>query len=264
MAGVVKNKYQSDTRKLQKSFTRPLAIISDALPEEYDRHVLLRIFKEAFPLQWDSLNKRYEQYKSKDNFLVKIGKKKRYYHDRPDVFIFKLPKVKYILSDSQRSKHKKEFNEKNAHSVYESLLNKAKTKNSIHEDKMLSVNRDLQMVDPLYFDVFIASYHKRGITTQEKIEIFQEMKKYNNKKVVVFFQKLNDSENNDQIRKMAFEHLQKLGAFVRLRKKFKGKVKSYNSEEDEFNVSPEDFLNRIEFNTIQNKNHFMLLYRIAI
>jgi hypothetical protein len=121
---------------------------------------------------------------------------------------------------------------------------------------MLSVNKDLQMVEPLYIDAFIASYHKKGITIQGKIEIFHELKKYNSKKVVEFLQKLNDSERNDQIRRMAFEHLQKLGAPVRLRKKFKGKVKSYNTETDQFNVSPEDLYQRLESNTVQNKKSF--------
>jgi hypothetical protein len=126
MAGVVKKKYQSETRRLQKSFTRPLNLISDALPIEYDKYLLLKLFKELFPLIWNNLNQRYEQYESKDKFLTKVGKKKRYYHDRPDVFFFKLLKVKHMVSDGQRAKHKKEFDVKKAQLAYEALLNKAK------------------------------------------------------------------------------------------------------------------------------------------
>ncbi|MEZ9069658.1 toll/interleukin-1 receptor domain-containing protein [Vibrio atlanticus] len=256
MAGIVKRKYESETRKLQKSFTRPLNLISKALPAEYDKYLLLKLFKELFPLMWDSLNKRYEQYESKDKFLAKVGKKKRYYHDKPDVFFFKLLKIKHMISQGQRAAHKKKFNENNAQLAYQLLLNKANNKVKSHENKIASINRDLQIVDPLYIDAFLSAYHKRGITIQGKVEIFNELKKYNTPKVIEFFQKLNDSERNNQVRRMAFEHLQKLGASVKLRKIFKGKVKSYNTETDQFIVSPEDLYQRLESNTIQNKKKF--------
>lgn len=257
MAGIVKKKYQSETIRLKKSFTRPLKLISEALPFEYDKYVLLKFFKELFPLMWNDLNKRYEQYESKDSFLTKVGKRKRYYHDRPDVFLFNLPKVKHMVSDGQRVKHKKEFNEESAQLSYEALSRKAEDRMAIHESKISSANKDLQMIEPLYIDVFISAYHKKGITIQGKIEIFHEMKKYNVKKVIEFFQKLNDSEQNDQIRRMAFEHLQKLESPVRLRKKFKGKTKLYNTETDSFNVSPEDLYLRLKSNnTFQSKKAF--------
>lgn len=256
MAGVVKRKYESETRKLQKSFTRPLSLISKALPAEYDKYLLLEIFKELYPIMWDKLNNRYKQYESKDKFLAKCGKKKRYYHDKPDVFFFKLLKVKHMVSDGQRSKHKQEFNEKNTQLAYQSLLNKANNKKKTHENKMLSINKDLQIVEPLYIDAFISAYHKKGINLQGKVEIFNELKKYNTSKVIDFFQRLNDSERNNQIRRMAFDHLQKLGASVRLRKKFKGNAKSYHTEKESFNVSPEDLYQKLESNTIQNKKRF--------
>lgn len=254
--GVVKRKYESETMKLKKSFTRPLNLISEALPAEYDKHLLLELFKKLFPLIWDRLNKRYEQYEGKDKFLTKVGKKKRYYHDKPDVFFFKLLKVKHMVSDGQRVKHKNTFDENSAQLAYQSLINKANHKINTHKNKMISLNNDLQTVDPLYIDAFISAYHKKGITIQGKVEIFSELKKYNTPKVITFFQKLNDSERNNQIRRMAFEHLQKLGASVRLRKNFKGKVKSYNTETDRFDVSPEDLYHRLESNTIQNRKIF--------
>lgn len=256
MVGVVKRKYDSETRRLQKSFTRPLNLISETLPAEYNKYLLLGLFKKLFPLMWNSLNKRYEQYQSKDDFLTKVGKKKRYHHDKPDVFFFKLLKVKHMVSNGQRVKHKNTFDEKRAQLAYQSLLNKANNKVNSHENKMIFINNDLQTVEPLYIDAFISAYHKKGITIQGKVEIFSELKKYNTPKVIEFFQKLNDSERNNQIRRMAFEHLQKLGASVRLRKNFKGKVKSYNTETDRFIVSPEDLYQRLESNTIQNRKTF--------
>ena len=73
-----------------------------------------------------------------------------------------------MVSPDQRAKHKKTFNEKNAQLAYQSLLNKANNKVKAHEDKMLSINKDLQTVEPLYIDAFLSAYHKKGITIQER------------------------------------------------------------------------------------------------
>jgi len=39
---------------------------------------------------------------------------------------------------------------------------------------------------------------------------------------------------------MAFKYLQRTGHYVKLRKKFKGKQKSYTIETDDFFMKPED------------------------
>lgn len=75
-----------------------------------------------------------------------------------------------------------------------------------------------------YIDIFIKIYHRS--THLEKILIFNYfLKSFNSNKTITFFYKLNDSEHNNQIRMMAFQHLQNLGKYVKLRKKFKGKKK---------------------------------------
>lgn len=256
MAGMVKRKYTSETRLYQKGFTRLLKSISEALPTEYDRHILLEMFKELFPLEWDNLKQRYELYESKDQFLISMGKKKRYYHDQPEVFFFNLTKVKHMLSAGQKHKHKTQFDPVKSKIAYDLLFKKCVSKKINHDNKMASINRNLQVVEPLYVDVFINTYHRKGVTITDKIEIFNELKKYNCKKTIEFFQKLNDSERNNQVRRMAFDHLQKAGVHVRLRKSFKGKVKTYNIEKDSFDVSPEDLYRRIESNSVQNKKKF--------
>lgn len=257
MVGIVKKKYISETMRIQKSFTGPLREISKALPVEYDKHVILSYMKDFFPNLWGDLEKRYKHYESKDKFLTKVGKKKRYYHESPNVFFFNLPKVKHMTSLGQRTKHKKEFNEESAELAFNCLFEKAKHKKAKYESKIYSENIDLQVVEPLYIDIFISAYHENGITIREKFEIFNEIKKYNGKKVVDFFQRLNDSERNNQIRRMAFEQLQKMGAYVRLRKSFNGKLKSYNIETDGFNVSPEDLYKRLKSGgSVQSKKSF--------
>lgn len=256
MAGIVKRKYTSETRRIQSSLTKKLNLISKALPIEYNTKTLLALFKDFFPLEWEYIVERYKLYSSKDEFLIKQGKRQRYYHKKPEFFFLSLQKVKHMTSDHYKTKHKENFKEDEFKAAYESLSINAKNKKLNHQKKQAEINNSLQITEPLYLDIFINSYHNRGTTTEDKVEIFNELKKYKTQETIIFFQKLNDSERNDQIRQMAFSHLQKLGKPVRLRKKFKGKTKSYQTETNSFNVSPEDLRARIESDSIQNKKSF--------
>lgn len=70
----------------------------------------------------------------------------------------------------------------------------------------------MQLVESYYGDVLIAAYHQRGITIEGIIDIIIEMGKCICDKTVEFFYKINDSERSDQIRQVAFVHMQKMVA----------------------------------------------------
>lgn len=71
-----------------------------------------------------------------------------------------------------------------------------------------------------------------------------------------FFSRLNDGEKNLQIRQMAFNHLNKKGEYVKLRKKPTGKKKFYMTECSDFDMTPRDLLNRLNNDMIQNKKEY--------
>ena len=71
-----------------------------------------------------------------------------------------------------------------------------------------------------------------------------------------FFYKLNDSEHNNQIRMMAFQHLQNLGKYVKLRKKFKGKKKTYHIDSTLPNYSPEELVKFLNSNSVESKKKY--------
>lgn len=256
MAGIVKRKYISETIKYKKTFSRPLNLISEVLPIDYTKNTILELFKQLYPMEWDILNQRYEIYKKKDAHLIRIGKKKRYYHDTPELFFFKLTKLKHLVSTGHKNKHRAGFDLEKISSSLEKLKNNRKFKIKNYYDKISNAKKLIQNIEPLYIDIFIAAYHDRRVTTKDKIEILNEIKKYSCGKSIDFLQKINDSERNTQVRLMAFEHLQKIGSFVKLRKNFKGKKKSYATEIDPFEVTPKDLVEKIEKNTIQNKKSF--------
>jgi len=148
------------------------------------------------------------------------------------------------------------FNSETQSLIYESFTETRRNKIDVYTHKIEKEKENLQKIDPLYIEVFIAEYHKKNRTTKEKIEILNELTKFYSDKIITFFQKINDSECNNQVRRMAFEHLQNIGGYVGLRKNFKGKKKNYMIEHDDFNVSPKDLVERIESDSFQNKKTF--------
>lgn len=253
MPGITQRKYVGETMRLNKTLSQVLKRLFEVLPYNYSAETLLELFQELYPREWLDLNQRYNQYKKKDAFLLKNGKKIRYKPNPPKEHLLNLPIVKQILSKSAIAKHQANFDMNS----YQQKLNnyKAKRQRAIQSKnaKITKANELIQNVEPLYIDAFIAAYHKRGINIDGKIEIFKELQKYKSRKVIDFFYKLNDSELNNQIRNMAFFHLQSTGNYVKLRKQYKGKKKVYMTEKSQFYMTPIDLLNRIESNNIQNK-----------
>ncbi len=250
MAGLVKRKFNSETGKYMKGFTPQLAKVATTLPLEYDLNLLLERYKEFYPNQWAMLINRYDYYLGKDQQLVSVGKKKRYNHKNPISFFSSLAKVKQICSDGYKRKHKASYCEdvrQQAIEVFRKNIKKPK-----------EIPSKLQFTDPYHLDVFISAYHKRGSSQHNKLEIINELKKYKTKETIRFFQKLNDSERNSQIRNMAFEHLQSIDAYVIKRKGFKGKKKSYHIDTGKFIVTPSDLVVKLKQGGIQSKKAFDL------
>ena len=242
--------------RFNKSLKASLNSIKVILPFDYNKYDILNLFKKLYPYEWNIIDQRYKYYKSKDGFLSKIGKKKRYYPTLPQFYLFNLQKVKHILSEGQKKIHQQNFNEKNRMknlNVLEEKLNNRIIKITEKVDKEKKI---MQEIEPLYTDIYIQAYHKKCITIDEKMEIVKELEKYECEKSTEFFSKLNDSEKNEQIRRIAFNHLQSIGKYVKLRKNFDGKKKQYMIEKTEFDMKPFDLLEKIEKDTIQNKKSF--------
>jgi len=256
MSGIAKRKYTGELMRLNKQLKHPLKCISGILPKNFSAETIVFEFQKYYPFLWNEMSERYETYKAKDDFLVSQGKPVRYRPLEPTLYIKSLPQIKLWLSSGYKAKHGEHYDENKRNENLKTLSNK-QTIFVIKYNERVQKNADtLQYVEPLYIDAFIAAYHQKGITTEGKVEIFNELKKYHTPKVIEFFSKLNDAERNQQLRLMAFKHLQSIGRYVKLRKNFKGNKKTYMVESCDFNMTPIDLWNRIETNNIQNKKHF--------
>lgn len=256
MPGKVQRKYVGETMRIQKSFKRSLYTLGELLPCQYNRNDLLNLFREFYPFEWEKIVERCNQSREKDSFLKSVGKKERYKTPSAERFFFGMPVVKNILSPRFMAKHKEAFDEKIQTEKYSILKKRRDAKNIELKQRIAKHTALMQNVEPYYVDALIAAYHQRGITTEGKVEIVKEMGKFICDKSLEFFYKINDAERNDQIRKIAFKHLQDSGRYVKLRKKFSGKKKIYMTEKADFNMTPVDLAKRLEADTIQNIKTF--------
>jgi hypothetical protein len=256
MPGKTKRKFTGESMRLNKNLKQPLNSIKEILPFDYNADSFIEGFKKYYPFLWIELEDRYNHYTAKDLFLKKCGKEIRYKPLKARDYLLKLPQLMQWLSSVAKENHQRKFNEEERLKKVIKLENKRKLANDKRNAVITQNTETIQDIEPFFIDVFISAYHQRGISIEGKIEIFNELKKYNNEKTIEFFYKLNDAERNDQIRNMAFSHLQSLGKYVKLRKNFKGKKKNYMTEKKSFNMTPLNLLERIENNTIQNIKRF--------
>ena len=253
MAGITKRKYMSENIRIYKQMTNQLNSIKKILPEIYDGNILFDLYSKYFSTTIQMLNQRYEYYRSKDIFLRSVGKKKRYKILNSKDFFFSSQKVKHMLSYGQRLQHKQQYSEEcktDSLIKLEQKLNKSLSKKLVIAKKC----EHIQDIEPIYIDIFIKIYHRSNHL--EKILIFNELKKFNSNKTINFFYKLNDSEHNNQIRMMAFQHLQNLGKYVKVRKKFKGNKKSYHIDSTLPNYSPEELVKFLNSNSVESKKKY--------
>lgn len=256
MSGIAKRKYVGETMRYNKTIKRPLYLLAEILPEIYNGKTLLEFFKKYYPREWDHLVQMQKSYYEKDKFLISVGKKVRYKPLSPEDYFFSLPAVKNILHDSTKNSYRGLFNEVKHKEKFEAFERKRKSAIDKYNTKISKNIELLQQIDPHYVDFYIASYHKKGVTIEDKVEIVKDLSKYDSKKIDLFFYKLNDSERNNQVRKMAFDYLQCTGKYVKLRKGFKGKKKTYMIDTISFDMTPEDLYERLCSRGIQIKKSF--------
>lgn len=261
MPGVAKRKYIGECMRYEQRVKPFLQKIAEILPQHYDGHVLIDYYKKYYPTEWNNLSGMCMQYKAKDEFLQSIHRKARYKPLTPEEFFFHMGAVKRILSSSWKEKHANSYDASKREALLTTFENNRKKSIARHERKLSSkqVHMKLffiQRIEPIYADKFIRSYHRKGCTTAEKLEIAIDLAKYDCPKVETFFYKLNDSERNDQLRHWAFRYLEARGKYARLRKNFKGKKKAYTKETAEFDVTPQDLIQRFSSTSVQNHMSF--------
>lgn len=229
MSGKLKRKYDNENINFNKSLKKPLNELEGIIVWNIELEDFLKMFKKYYPYEWQNIVSRQEYYKIKQNKLNKRknNSKNRYNTDSPENYFKSIPKVMACV-DKFRKKPKKEkidfsLYEKDFYEFEQTRLKKIeKRKNKLEE-----ANKDLQHIDPLYVDIYIGFYERKSNINNVdlKREILEDLIKYDGVKINNFLYKINDTEINYELQKMAFYELQKRGKYVKLMKKGKkGKI----------------------------------------
>ena len=257
MPGKAKRKYEGELIRFAKRLRRPLELVVETLKPGYTENDLLQAFKDYYPFEWEEICGRWKNYSEKDEFLKQKKGKTRYNPLKPEEYFFSLMKVKYLLSKEFRERHKQNYSEQLRVTKAEALKLKREERIKKRQQRIEMYTEDLQQVDPGFIDALIYAYHDRHNSINDKMEIFKEIQKYDCEKSRQFFWKLNDSERNNQIRNLAFEHLQKSGHYVKLRKGFKGKKKTYQIERSTFEGTPQALAKKLQDDrSVQGLKHY--------
>lgn len=128
MPGITKRKYDGEIMRIHKKIKRPLYLVAEILPYDYNGADLLNLFSQFYPFEWKEIVERQNNYKEKDRFLKKIGKQTRYHHETPKQFFFKMPVVKNILSEGYKEKYKSAYSEDIRNRKYDELKSKRERK----------------------------------------------------------------------------------------------------------------------------------------
>lgn len=253
----MKRKYNHESALITKNITQRLKKVEKILPKKYNKQLILEYYTKYYPFEWKMLKKRQKNYQAKDKFLVSKGKKKRYYAENSIQFFYTHPKVNQLNSKGYKEKHFRNYNQEAVEDTKKIFEKKRFNKISAQKEKIEQAKLNTQNVDPSYLDDYIRDYHQKGTTTEEKLVIVTELSKFDTPQVTDFFSKLNDAEQNNQIRNIAFKHLQDMGHYVKLRKNFKGKKKKYQTEVATLkNKKPKDLYNSIQEKNIHSKQRF--------
>lgn len=259
MPGKAKRKYTGELIRFSKDLKRPLKLVVETLKPGYTESDLLLAFKDYYPFEWAEICERWKVYSEKDEFLKQKKHKTRYRPLSPEKYFFSLQKVKYLLSKGYREKHEKNYNEP-IRLEKENTLRAQRSKRIKKRQQRIEIYmEDSQQIDPGFLDALIYAYHDKRNSVNDKLEIFKEIQKFECGKATQFFWRLNDSERNDQIRGLAFKHLQDSGHYVKLRMKFKGKKKSYQIEKSNFYGTPKALAEKLQDRkSIQNAKFYDL------
>ena len=215
MSGVTKKIFQRDILDIKSMWNEQLKSIQNILPKDYSESDIVRLLKEYYPHEWDSVEFKYQYYQIKDKHLKKKQKKSRYNMNKPEQLLRSLPKYRQIISN--KSVYSKNYSEETANEFREKLSKKRIPKIERVNRKIELAKAKTQKVEPEFLDKMIGMYDKKNTSLKDKVYILNELKKYYNPKIIKFFFKKNDTELNKQLRIMAFKHLQSFNYNPRLR-----------------------------------------------
>lgn len=208
MSGVTKHIFERDIRDIVSMWNEQLKTVQNILPQYYEEEDIINTIKRFYPHEWKSVEMKYWYYQRKDRDLKKRFGKPRYNMKKPVELIREVVLYKKMLSLGYRETYAENFNIDIFVNIDKILWEKRAPKIEKIDKKIEAAIVKTQQVTPFFADKLIGLYERKYTSQKDKMYILLELQKYYSPKIIQFFFKLNDTELNQQLRWIAFYHLQ--------------------------------------------------------
>lgn len=229
-----------EINRLKKRLKYPLSRVAQVMPKDFSDNEFFDLFKTAYPGLWTKLVTIYKsnlyEYRNRINKGLKginpIPPKDLVF----SVAKSSLSNARVINSNSSVEQEYKKAEERTK--IIRTGNNKAQ---KIHQREVSRI-RKFQKVTPKYINNLIRLYFRqrkeKPLDIDTRYLIILECAKFKCSKTIIFLQKINACEKNDELRKLAYEHLIRFGLNPRLARKRKGKKKLTATVEHNIPESP--------------------------
>ena len=199
-------------------WSRQIETIKPILPYEYGKEEIIALLKEFYPHEWQSVEYKYLYYKKKDEYIKKHTGRTRHNMPSASKLLDRVPLFQKIITDRYRSSWHIDFSLDMQELERQALYTKRNPKIDKVNKKIAIAKAKTQQVTPAFIGKLIGLYERKNTSQKDRLYILFELKKYYNPTVINFFFKLNDTELNQQLRELAFQHLQSFNYEPRARK----------------------------------------------
>ena len=251
-----------EINRLRKRLKFPLSRVARVMPKGFTDAEFLDLFKTAYPGLWVELMNFFKS--SMDEYRNRINKGLKGvkpFYPKDMVFLVaksSLAKTRIINSNSSIEQEYEKAEER------AKIIREGKSKANKIQQLEAERIRKFQKVAPKYVDNLIKLYFNQrkenALDIDTRYLIILECAKFKCKKTIVFLQKINACEKNNELRILAYEYLVRFGINPRLTRKRKGKKKLTATTVHKIEESPSVLLQLIfEKQQILHKNFDVFL-----
>lgn len=234
MSGVTKHIYEHEKIDIILMWNNQLKSIQKCLPKLYKDEDIVFLIKKYYQHEWNSVENKYWYYKRKDKYLINRFDKARYCMPEPHKLLQSTQIYRNIMRPPCRNNYALSFSQDEMINANEQLWKKRAPKIEKINQKIEMAKQKTQQVTPAYLDQLIGFYERKNTSQKDKMYIILELKKYYSSKIIQFFLKLNDTELNNQLRWIAFYHLQSFNFQPRARRQKYMQVHTKNKKRKKY------------------------------
>ncbi|MEO2211842.1 TIR domain-containing protein [Paenibacillus amylolyticus] len=234
MSGYTKHMCDSDTFKAKNDLNKFTRSIITILPYDYSSETIVELLYKYYPYEMFLINEKHRYYSDKEKSLTSRGRKSRYNFPSLHSLIKSLSVHNKLISNDYKIQHQQKFDETKQLENIKTFSIERTPKIKKVVDKIEKAKQKTQQVEPEFLDSLMGLYDRKNTSQKDKLYIIRELQKYYCPKVIRFFSKKVDTEFNNQLREMAFFHLQSLGFQPVLRKQKYMRIPSKNEKRRDF------------------------------